>query len=79
MNARLMTWVVSASVVVLVSAISFSAGYAMGKEVKGLEMSEAVGGRVGDLGERIVGGSGRSLRRLRGMSGVSGRWGVVSA
>lgn len=38
-SPTLFTWVVSAGVVVLVSAIGFSAGYAMGKEAGRAEVS----------------------------------------
>lgn len=57
----LMTWVVSAGVVVLFSAISFSAGYAIGREVGRMEAGVNSGhGEV--MGSREVG---KGLRRLR--------------
>ncbi len=66
-SPTLMTWVVSAGVVVLFSAISFSAGYAMGKEVGRSEMT--LGGHAnGPVSGKEVG---RGLRRLR--------WGSASA
>lgn len=47
-SPTVMTWVVSAGVVVLFSAISFSAGYMLGREVGRMEMS--TGMAVGDGG-----------------------------
>jgi hypothetical protein len=71
-SPTLMTWVVSAGVVVLFSAISFSAGFAYGKEYGRLEVA---GGGGGGGCAREVAASGRgytgSLRRLR--------WGNASA
>ena len=62
----LMTWVVSAGVVVLFSAISFSAGYAVGREVGRLDTMSGKDGLV--CGKEV----GRGLRRLRwGGSSVS--------
>ena len=62
-----MTWVVSAGVVVLFSAISFSAGYAIGREVGRVETG--MGGKEGIVCGKEVG---RGLRRLRwGGSSVS--------
>lgn len=62
----LMTWVVSAGVVVLFSAISFSAGYAIGKEVGRVETMNGKDGIV--CGKEV----GRGLRKLRwGSSSVS--------
>lgn len=67
-SPTLMTWVVSASVVVLFSAISFSAGYAIGKEVGRVETG-AMNGKDGIVCGKEVG---RGLRRLRwGASSVS--------
>ncbi|KAI9764663.1 MAG: hypothetical protein M1840_008160 [Geoglossum simile] len=62
-SPTLFTWVVSAGVVILVSAISFSAGYAMGREVGRGEASGVLGGSDlrGDREEIVRGG----LRRLR--------------
>jgi len=57
-----MTWVVSAGVVVLFSAISFSAGFAYGKEVGRLEIS---GNGGGGCAREVTKGYSGSLRRLR--------------
>lgn len=64
-SPTLMTWVVSAGVVVLFSAISFSAGFAYGKEYGRLEV--AGGGGAGCAREVAASGRGYtgSLRRLR--------------
>jgi hypothetical protein len=45
-----MTWVISAGVVVLFSAISFSAGYALGREVGRTEANGGMGSMVGKSG-----------------------------
>ena len=64
----LMTWVVSAGVVVLFSAISFSAGYAIGKEVGRYETGN-ISGKDGIVCGKEVG---KGLKRLRwGASSVS--------
>ena len=55
----LMTWVVSAGVVVLFSAISFSAGYAIGKEAGRMEAGMGPGSGFG--GKDV----GKGLKRLR--------------
>lgn len=60
-SPTLMTWVVSAGVVVLFSAISFSAGYAMGKEVGRAEANFAGQTNGAMCGKEV----GRGLRRLR--------------
>ncbi|KAI9819633.1 MAG: hypothetical protein M1827_007083 [Pycnora praestabilis] len=66
-SPTLLTWVVSAGVVVLVSAISFSAGYAMGKEAGRAEVGMiGVGEDVGNCGKEAMKGG---LRRLRWGSG----------
>lgn len=57
----LMTWVVSAGVVVLFSAISFSAGYAIGREVGRLETGANTAGQ-GVVSSKEMG---KGLRRLR--------------
>ena len=63
-SPTLMTWVVSAGVVVLFSAISFSAGFAYGKDVGMLEANSGLGSNAtAELGcGREVG---RGLRRFR--------------
>ncbi|MCJ1395702.1 hypothetical protein MMC18_008588 [Xylographa bjoerkii] len=61
-SPTLMTWVVSAGVVVLFSAISFSAGFAYGKEVGRLEMA---GNGGGGCAREVTKGYSGSLRRLR--------------
>ena len=66
-SPTLLTWVVSAGVVVVISAISFSAGYAMGKEA-GLAEAGLVDVSEGtSCGKEAV----RSLRRFR--------WGATGA
>ena len=64
----LMTWVVSAGVVVLFSAISFSAGYVVGREVGRFEAGTMAGREGMGCGKEV----GRGVRRLRwgGSSGV---------
>jgi hypothetical protein len=63
-----MTWVVSAGVVVLFSAISFSAGYAIGREVGRVETG-TMNAKDGIVCGKEVG---RGLRKLRwGGSSVS--------
>lgn len=68
-SPTLFTWVVSAGVVVLVSAISFSAGYVSGKEAghaEALGSLGEVGGSCGrDARDAVLDGAGRGLRRLR--------------
>lgn len=68
-SPTLFTWVVSAGVVVLVSAISFSAGYVTGKEAGHAEalggLGEAGGSCGRDARDAVLDGAGRSLRRLR--------------
>ncbi|KAL8969517.1 MAG: hypothetical protein Q9183_001960 [Haloplaca sp. 2 TL-2023] len=60
-SPTLLTWVVSAGVVVLVSAISFSAGYSVGKEVGKVEASIGGNGNGPLCGKEM----GRGLRKLR--------------
>lgn len=79
-SPTLMTWVISAGVVVLFSAISFSAGYALGREVGHTEagMGSVLGGSASDpvAKARASVGCSRdavqgSLKRLRwGSSGA---------
>lgn len=67
-SPTLMTWVVSAGVVVLFSAISFSAGYVIGKEVGRVETG-AMATKDGIVCGKEVG---RGLRKLRwGGSSIS--------
>lgn len=74
-NPTVMTWVLSAGVVVLFSAISFSAGYMLGREVGRMEMGSPVGdgglaggGSSGACGQQAVKGG---LKRFRwGSSGA---------
>ncbi|KAL8641470.1 MAG: hypothetical protein Q9226_008632 [Calogaya cf. arnoldii] len=60
-SPTLLTWVVSAGVVVLVSAISFSAGYTVGKEVGRVEAGLSNGGNGALCGKEV----GKGLRKLR--------------
>ena len=60
-SPTLLTWVVSAGVVVALSAISFSAGYAVGKEAGRIEGLTGVEGSCASE----VGRGGIGLRRLR--------------
>ena len=79
-SPTVMTWVISAGVVVLFSAISFSAGYVLGREVGRLEASGAgIGSVMGDSGipGRATTGCGQEavqggLKRLRWGSAPSG-------
>lgn len=61
-SPTLLTWVVSAGVVVLVSALSFSAGYVVGKEA-GLAEADTLTA-MSNCGGEVV-GRGTGLRRLR--------------
>ena len=60
-SPTLMTWVVSAGVVVLFSAISFSAGYVVGREVGRMEAGAAPSGQAFASSKEV----GRGLRRFR--------------
>ncbi|MCJ1312843.1 hypothetical protein MMC25_006519 [Agyrium rufum] len=60
-SPTLMTWVVSAGVVVLFSAISFSAGFAYGRDVGMMDTGVMDKGQGVGCGREM----GRSLRRLR--------------
>ncbi|KAI1941866.1 hypothetical protein LOZ66_001347 [Ophidiomyces ophidiicola] len=79
-SPTIMTWVVSAGVVVLFSAISFSAGYVIGREVGRTEGSQALynsGVGNGISGARTSTGCGKEavkggLRQFRWVSGGSG-------
>ncbi|KAF2846798.1 hypothetical protein T440DRAFT_521405 [Plenodomus tracheiphilus IPT5] len=76
-SPTLLTWVVSAGVVVLVSALSFSAGYVVGKEAGHAEVlgqMGAAGGEAGRCGKEAAAGlkgTGLGLRKLR-WSGSTG-------
>ena len=69
-SPTLLTWVVGAGAVVLVSALSFSAGYVVGKEVGHAEAMNQIGS-VGESG-RCSKEAASGLRRLRwtGGSGI---------
>jgi hypothetical protein len=72
-SPTLLTWVVSAGVVVLVSAIGFSAGYVIGKEAGHAEAVGHVGSagtEAGRCGKEAVKGTGLGLRKLRWGSGA---------
>ncbi|KAJ4288128.1 hypothetical protein N0V90_012145 [Kalmusia sp. IMI 367209] len=76
-SPTLLTWVVSAGVLVLVSALGFSAGYVVGKEAGHAEAVSQIGsvgeaGRCGKEAASGLRGAGSGLRRLRwtGGSGV---------
>lgn len=78
-SPTVMTWVISAGVVVLFSAISFSAGYVLGREIGRLESSQGMyGAGISDPGtsgcgkEAVKGGLGRFRWVGGGMgSGIS--------
>ena len=75
-SPTLLTWVVSAGVVVLVSAIGFSAGYVVGKETGHAEAIGQIGtagseaGRCGKEAAAGMKGTGLGLRKLRWGSGA---------
>ncbi|KAI1612325.1 hypothetical protein EDD36DRAFT_282763 [Exophiala viscosa] len=62
-SPTLASWMISAGVVLVFSAISFSAGYAWGKEVGRIEGEMGLPG--GSCGREALRGSGSGLRRLR--------------
>ncbi|KAK7424865.1 hypothetical protein QQX98_000140 [Neonectria punicea] len=71
-SPTLLTWVVSAGVVVLVSVVGFGAGYVIGREVGKQEALAVSVGSVNDTtscGGEVIRSSGSGLRRLR--------WGAV--
>ncbi|KAL4918571.1 hypothetical protein BDW62DRAFT_181161 [Aspergillus aurantiobrunneus] len=84
-SSAVMTWFISAGVVVLFSAISFSAGYVLGREVGKLEAGTGMGSVLGDAGvpggrtsaacgqEAVRGG----LKRFRWSPGSTGS-GVIA-
>lgn len=72
-SPTLFTWVVSAGVVVLVSALSFSAGYVVGNEAgyaEAMGQMGAVSGETGNCGKEAIRGTGLGLRRLRWAGGA---------
>lgn len=72
-SPTLFTWVVSAGVVVLVSALSFSAGYVVGNEAgyaEAMGQMGAVGTEAGSCSKEAVRGTGLGLRRLRWAGGA---------
>lgn len=81
-SPTLMTWVLSAGVVVLFSAISFSSGYALGRQVGRTEAGNGLG--MGSFGVDGGNGSGRGLTGTDcGSEAVKGglrrlRWGSVT-
>ncbi|CEJ85878.1 hypothetical protein VHEMI03943 [[Torrubiella] hemipterigena] len=71
-SPTLMTWVVSAGVVVLVSVVGFGAGYVIGREVGRQEAQDVLAASVGSsmnetttCGQEVMRSSGSGLRRLR--------------
>lgn len=67
-SPTLLTWCVAGGVVVLVSALSFSAGYVVGKEAGRLESATRLGqGGAGECGKEALRG-GLGLRRWSGSS-----------
>jgi hypothetical protein len=82
-SPTLMTWVISAGVVVLFSAISFSAGYALGREVGRTESGGGMGSLFGNSGSDSISGTRSSagcgreavnggLKRFRWSAGAAG-------
>ena len=78
-SPTLLTWVVRAGVLVLVSVVGFGAGYVIGWEV-GRQEALAAGGVNGSMvlgdgtascGREVVRGSGSTLRRFRWGSNVA--------
>ena len=75
-SPTLLTWVVSAGVVVLVSALSFSAGYVVGKETghaEAMGQFGAAGTEAGRCGREAANGvkdTGLGLRKLRWTGGT---------
>ncbi|KAK6227161.1 hypothetical protein QIS74_00716 [Colletotrichum tabaci] len=76
-SPTLLTWVVSAGVVVLVSVVGFGAGYVIGREVGRQEaLSAGVGVNASTVadssscGREVIRSSGGGLRRLRWGAGV---------
>lgn len=69
MSPTLMTWMISAGVVLVFSAISFSAGYAWGKDVGRFEGEMGI--TSGSCGHEAMKGSASGLRRLRWSSAAT--------
>jgi hypothetical protein len=75
-SPTLLTWVVSAGVVVLVSALSFSAGYVVGKEsghAEAMGQLGAAGAEAGSCAREVASGvksTGLGLRKLRWTGGA---------
>ncbi|KAI0460161.1 hypothetical protein F5B21DRAFT_133787 [Xylaria acuta] len=77
-SSTLLTWVVSAGVVVLVSVVGFGAGYVIGREVGRQETLSSLGGagnmsavaEGGNCGREVLKSSGGTLRRFRWGSGM---------
>jgi hypothetical protein len=75
-SPTLLTWVVSAGVVVLVSALSFSAGYVVGKETGHAEAMGQIGSagaEAGSCAREVASGAketGLGLRKLRWTGGA---------
>jgi hypothetical protein len=67
-SPTLMSWMISAGVVLVFSAISFSAGYAWGKEVGRFEGAAGMGTEGVSCGREVM-RSGTGLRRLRWTAG----------
>lgn len=72
-SPTLASWMISAGVVLVFSAISFSAGYAWGREVGRIEGEFGLtgAGAGAGCGQEAMRGSGTGLRRLRWSSGTS--------
>lgn len=77
-SPTLLTWVVSAGVVVLVSVVGFGAGYVIGREVGRQETLNSLGSagnmsaisEGGNCGREVLRSSGGTLRRFRWGSGM---------
>lgn len=76
-SPTLLTWLVSAGVVVALSALSFGAGYSMGREAGRLEggVGEGVLGGAGNVG----GGLGGCAREVVGREGLGLRRGLATS
>ncbi|KAI0555236.1 hypothetical protein F4679DRAFT_158882 [Xylaria curta] len=76
-SPTLLTWVVSAGVVVLVSVVGFGAGYVIGREVGRQETLSSLGvgnmsvaAEGGNCGREVLRSSGGTLRRFRWGTGM---------